>query len=89
MTKKQTHTPTAKPKPVQAVAHSTAKPRTALEETHRYCTLCGKEMAFVVEHAPSTFNRLTGAEILGAKSRFWQCIDWTPEHDTHDREVIL
>lgn len=58
-----------------------------LEEKHRFCEICGREMQREQTQLPSRFNRQTGDEIEGAKSYWWQCPLWTAESNEHDREV--
>lgn len=58
-----------------------------LEDTHKYCEICGEEMAVVEHVAPSRYSRVTGKEIKGNVARTWECPNY--KSDTrHDRELL-
>lgn len=61
----------------------------SIADTHKFCEICGADMAKNTELEPPRYNRLTGALRPRAAVRvWWECPSFTVGSE-HDREPFV
>lgn len=60
---------------------------TLVEETHKFCEICGSPMGRVTHCNRSKYCRKTGVEKPGDSWQTWECPNYAKDRN-HDKEVL-